>query len=386
MFALVFAEVLKLTDATFEEHLKANPYTLLKMFAPWCGHCKELAPKWEKLAGISDIPVAEVDCTTDSKTCGKYGVRGYPSVKMVGPNIAYDYDGERDTEPIKEWSQKMRQPMFTPLKDKSEVKATKTNYFLVYGDASATEKFEGLLTAYKGKQEFFFIVSNEEKIVAVRQGVELETKDFNKGPLAMFIEINKVDFFPNLKQNYEGMVNRAGKQLILVCLSSMQHEQKVALEELDKAFSLGEESAQFLQKYTLAYVDADDMGTFVEQFEQPVGEVPFFVFYQGKNEKSKKYSKVMIDDSNIVDQLKKSIDDWTAGKLKKSWIEDEKDKKERKEKEEKKEKEEPKKENKQESKQKLDKELLQELKNYIDEKVKNLATKKDVEEALKKFM
>lgn len=38
----------------------------VKMYAPWCGHCKKLAPAWDELANKvkpQNINVAKVDCT-----------------------------------------------------------------------------------------------------------------------------------------------------------------------------------------------------------------------------------------------------------------------------------------------------------------------------------
>ena len=57
-------------------------------YAPWCGHCKRMKPEFEKAASIleeNDPPVnlVKVDCTEGGKdTCGKFGVSGYPTLKI----------------------------------------------------------------------------------------------------------------------------------------------------------------------------------------------------------------------------------------------------------------------------------------------------------------
>jgi protein disulfide-isomerase A1 len=96
------SNVLALTGETFAEFIKEHPLVLAEFYAPWCGHCKALAPKYEEAATelkSKDIPLVKVDCTEEEELCRTYEVDGYPTLKVFrGPDSHKPYGGARQTD------------------------------------------------------------------------------------------------------------------------------------------------------------------------------------------------------------------------------------------------------------------------------------------------
>merc|ERR1719253_2164566 len=80
------AQVTVLSSDNFDATvLKSSKNAIVKFYAPWCGHCKALAPAWNELgdayAGSSSVVVGDVDCMVEEALCERFEVRGYPTLK-----------------------------------------------------------------------------------------------------------------------------------------------------------------------------------------------------------------------------------------------------------------------------------------------------------------
>ncbi|KAK9505131.1 hypothetical protein O3M35_009257 [Rhynocoris fuscipes] len=101
--------VISLSGENFLKGISSG-FTFVKFFAPWCGHCKGLAPTWEELgkkfANKDNVVIAKVDCTLEynKELCNEQEVDGFPTLLLYkdGEKIG-EYTGTRALEDLYEF-------------------------------------------------------------------------------------------------------------------------------------------------------------------------------------------------------------------------------------------------------------------------------------------
>ncbi|OJZ83738.1 hypothetical protein ASPFODRAFT_35209 [Aspergillus luchuensis CBS 106.47] len=100
------SKVEMLNDATFKGAVGGDNDVLVAFTAPWCGHCKNLAPTWEALANDfvlePNVVIAKVDADAENgkATAREQGVSGYPTIKFFpkGSTESVPYEGARSEQ------------------------------------------------------------------------------------------------------------------------------------------------------------------------------------------------------------------------------------------------------------------------------------------------
>ncbi|PMD29742.1 thioredoxin-domain-containing protein [Hyaloscypha variabilis F] len=103
--------VIQVDGKNYDRLIAQSNYTsIVEFYAPWCGHCKNLQPAYEKaaknLAGLAKVAAVDCDDEENKAFCGQFGVQGFPTLKIVKPGskpgkpVVEDYQGPRTAKGI----------------------------------------------------------------------------------------------------------------------------------------------------------------------------------------------------------------------------------------------------------------------------------------------
>jgi len=202
--------VLVLTNDNFADAVAKYKYVLAEFYAPWCGHCKTLAPEYagaaQALADNEDVALAKIDATVESDLAQKYGVRGYPTLKWFKGDAenALEYGGGRKKDEIVSWINKKTGPPAVELADADAAnKAKEDNDVIVVGFFKDADKADFIKAADSFDDLPFFISSAD----AVAEALEMKDgqvslfkkfdegrNDYSEGDIAAFVKENMLAY------------------------------------------------------------------------------------------------------------------------------------------------------------------------------------------------
>eukprot|EP00761_Pharyngomonas_kirbyi_P011696 gb/GECH01011722.1/.p1 GENE.gb/GECH01011722.1/~~gb/GECH01011722.1/.p1 ORF type:complete len:363 (+),score=95.13 gb/GECH01011722.1/:1-1089(+) len=154
------SDVVELTPNNFDKVVKdTNTHRFVEFFAPWCGHCKRLAPEWEKLATAfkteDSVVVAKLDADKHRDLASAYGISGFPTLKFFpkGKEEPEDFDGDRSLSSMVEY-----------LNDKAQTFRTEDGK--LNDNAGRLEKLDEFA------KEFLSSASKDEVLKKAKEAVE----------------------------------------------------------------------------------------------------------------------------------------------------------------------------------------------------------------------
>ncbi|KAE9981994.1 hypothetical protein BLS_006746 [Venturia inaequalis] len=332
LIALLFAAVATASDVadlkkdTFEGFVKDNDLALVEFFAPWCGHCKALAPEYEEAATTlkeKNIALAKVDCTEEADICAKYGVEGYPTLKVFrGLDTVSAYSGARKAPAIVSFMTKQSLPAVSVL-EKSTLEDFKTAdkvvlvaYFAA-NDKASNETYTAVADSLR--DDYLFGATNDEAL-AKAEGVKFPSivlyKSFDEGKNIFTEKFDKEAIEKFTKSAATPLIGDVGPETYSAYMAAGIPLAYIFAETLEERESLSKDLKEIAEKHkgkiNFATIDAKAFGQHAGNLNLEADKWPAFAIQE-----TVKNQKFPFDQSNklTAQTVGKFVDDFVAGKI-----------------------------------------------------------------------
>ncbi|CAE6500976.1 unnamed protein product [Rhizoctonia solani] len=268
------SDVLDLNNDTFKTTVDGEELILVEFFAPWCGHCKALAPQYEEAATTlktAGIKLAKVDCTENADLCQANGVGGYPTLKVFRHGKDKEYSGPRKADGIISYMKKQSLPALTTVTGDSHSKFTKDDKVVVvaYVDSDSDDLAKAIKAAADDHRDdyLFGLTTDAEAIkeAGVTPPALVVYKTFDEGrvdlpaasiksatseSLVSFIKENAVPLLDEISgENYANYA-QSGLPLAYLFLDPTQSDRESKIAEFASV------AKKFKGKVNFVWIDA----------------------------------------------------------------------------------------------------------------------------------
>ena len=201
--------VLTVTKDNFDQFVKDNELALVKFYAPWCGHCKSMAPEFEAAAAAlkDKVALADVDATVETELAERFKIQGFPTLKFLRSGNWEEYSGGRTQKDIEQWIEVMTGESYSVATSYEEgVKAVEEATVGIIVQAKKDSEFfktiEKAANANRLLGKWVVVEAEENSITAIRK-VD-DTTVVNKDAAT---EEEIVGFLKTMKVPYFGPIN-----------------------------------------------------------------------------------------------------------------------------------------------------------------------------------
>ncbi|KAH6759388.1 PDI-like 5-2 [Perilla frutescens var. frutescens] len=325
-------KVLELDDSNFDAAISSFDYVFVDFYAPWCGHCKRLAPELDKAAPVlaelkPPIVVAKVDADKYRKLGSKHDVDGYPTLKVFIHGVPTEYFGPRKADLLVQFLTKFVAPDVAFLNSDSAIrdfiKAAGTNFPIFIGFGLNESSISDIAVKHKKKAWFSVAKDFSEDIMSLY--------DFDKVPALVAIHpaYNEQSIFygPFEEKFVEDYVKQSLIPLILpINQDSLKllrdDERKVVLTILeDEVDEKSKELIKVLKSAASAnhdlvfgYVGVKQWEDFTESFEvYKKTPLPKMVVWDGDEEYYTVIGSESMDETNMGNQVSKFLEGYREG-------------------------------------------------------------------------
>ncbi|KAI3707511.1 hypothetical protein L6452_26107 [Arctium lappa] len=199
--------VLTLDHSNFSEVVAKHKFIVVEFYAPWCGHCKNLAPEYEKAASVLStheppVALAKVDANAEEnkELAQQYEIQGFPTIKILknGGEVVQDYKGPREADGIVEYLKKQVGPasfeIKTPEDAGSLIDEKKVFVVGIFPQLSGEEFENFTILADKLRSDYDFVhTTNAELLPRGESSVTTPTIRLLKPFDELFVDFQKFE-------------------------------------------------------------------------------------------------------------------------------------------------------------------------------------------------
>ncbi|RDL34741.1 Protein disulfide-isomerase [Venustampulla echinocandica] len=320
------SDVESLTKDTFPDFVKENDLVLAEFFAPWCGHCKALAPEYEEAATTlkeKNIRLAKVDCTEEADLCQSFGVEGYPTLKVFrGADNITPYSGARKAPGIISYMTKQSLPAVSILTvDTVEDFKTQDKVVLVAYFAADDKSSNATYTevAEKLRDSYLFGASNDADL-AKAEGVEFPSlvlyKTFDE-PTTIFKEAFGAEAIEKFAKTASiPLIGEVGPETYAGYMATGLPLAYIFAETPEDRASFSEKLKSVAEKHrgvvSFATIDAKAFGAHASNLNLKADKFPAFAIQDTVNNKKFPFDQ---ETEITTESIGKFLDEFVAGKV-----------------------------------------------------------------------